>query len=368
MGVGKPKTRAPPPANGRPRIAGPAKAALLGSFPDPVALCARHTRTSPSHPRRLSTVTRFPGATVTRLHTPFELPVELDRAWPTTLSAADLHAGDERLLTPSRHAQWQELARGTTLSKAEHRRWDQAFMDGYSAILDGTAPYGTTDEAAAHLQLNGALTHDQRPLRTPDIRVHDDVIADSCEDWMPDVTLFAAERVYGPYGIGCGRRRLRTALSILCFSPLIPPSVRPVTRVCRSSPKPSTALRGALMSVLRAPMMLWTVDEHGVVTPMLPLGDRFLPTGPVDGLPPGAAVLGRAVPHRDGTWLACGLGLSVCPPVDNLMPRLMLELQRIRRHELRYTWEDLLRDRGELLVRSCCEWLWLHDQPCPEVR
>jgi hypothetical protein len=41
---------------------------------------------------------------------------------------------------------------------------------------------------------------------------------------------------------------------------------------------------------------------------------------------------------------------------------MMLELQRLRRHERRLTWEDLLRERAEVVYRTACEWSWLHHE------
>jgi hypothetical protein len=301
---------------------------------------------------------------VTRLHTPFALPDELEKAWPTELTAMDPHAGDERLPDPASHEAYAAYARPPLLDAAGHRRWDGEFLERYGQILDGAAPYAAIEPAAEALQVLAPPTHDRRPPHVANEFVPDPTIADFCEDWLPDITLFCGERVFGPYGMGCGRDRLRTAAAVMCFSPLIPPSVRPVTRVCRSSPKPSRSLRGGMIGVLRSPAMLWRVEGERLV-PVLPLGERFRPPGPVACLPEGEAVVGRAVQGPDGWWLACGIGLSRLPPAEALMPRLMLELYRLRRHERRYTWEDLLRDRGELLYRSVCEWLWLHDAPPP---
>lgn len=301
---------------------------------------------------------------MTRLHTPFALPVELDRAWPHLLSAEDPHAGDERLDDPADFGIYSAFAVPPLLSAAAHAEADAAFLRVYGDVVDGRAPHAAIEAPARALQVFGPLTHDRRPPKPADVFVPDITIADFCNDWMPDATLFAAERVLGPYGLGCGHRLLRSSVAALCFSPLIPPSVRPVTRVCRSSPKPPRSLRGGMIGVLRAPVMLWRVEGDRLV-PLLPLGDRFLPEGPVARLPAGPAVVGRAVQGPDGWWLSCGIGLDRVPDADDLMPRLMLELYRLRRHELRYTWEDLLRDRGELLYRSVCEWLWLDGAPCP---
>ena len=46
----------------------------------------------------------------------------------------------------------------------------------------------------------------------------------------------------------------------------------------------------------------------------------------------------------------------------NCRCKLRGELMRLRRFERRITWEDVLRDRGEVLYRSVCELLWLEEE------
>ena len=61
----------------------------------------------------------------------------------------------------------------------------------------------------------------------------------------------------------------------------------------------------------------------------------------------------------DGLFFVAGLPLKRVPPVDMVTRRLRQEMIRLRRRERRFSWEDLLRERGELLYRTCFEWLWL---------
>ncbi len=61
------------------------------------------------------------------------------------------------------------------------------------------------------------------------------------------------------------------------------------------------------------------------------------------------------------TWLACALPLPGLPPRDVLVRRLALEQNRLRRHDRRTSLEDLLRDRAEVLYRTCCEWWYEQD-------
>jgi hypothetical protein len=105
--------------------------------------------------------------------------------------------------------------------------------------------------------------------------------------------------------------------------------------------------------------MLWSIQPGGTVLPVLPLGERQVPDGPVAGLPDAPGVIGRAVWTGAGWHMHCGLPMPELPPAGPLLDRLDLELMRVRRRERRLTWEVLLRERSEVLYRSACEWLWL---------
>ena len=190
--------------------------------------------------------------------------------------------------------------------------------------------------------------------------VTDDVICDLAEDWVPSIGLLAPPRVLGPWAMLALPRRLRMFCgAVMSFSPVFPPSIRPMSRPGRTKPKVDGVIKSALIAVLRAPMMLWVPTVDGELEPLLPMARRSRPEGPVTGIPDAPAVLGRAVQHPDGWWLACALPLPVRPDVSILQRRLELEYQRLRRHDRRMTWEDILRDRSELVCRTVCEWLWV---------
>ena len=104
--------------------------------------------------------------------------------------------------------------------------------------------------------------------------------------------------------------------------------------------------------------MIWCIGGGDTVRPHLPLAPLAVPDGPVAGLPTTPAVVGRAVRTPDGWRLVAGLPMPQVPPADPVRARLKLELIRLRRRERRLTWEDLLRERSEVLYRTACEWLY----------
>lgn len=298
---------------------------------------------------------------MTRLAAAWSLPKSIERAWPEELRPEDPFSGDEGLADPATYAQYLQWVRPARLSEDEFLAADAAFLEGYFDILAGRQPWGATDAAAEALVVDHALRHDRRPARPAMGPVTDDVICDLAEDWVPSIGLLAPPRVLGPWAmLGLPRRLRMFCGAVMSFSPVFPPSIRPMSRPGRTKPKVDGVIKSALIAVLRAPMMLWVPTADGGLEPLLPMARRSRPEGPVTGIPDAPAVLGRAVQHPDGWWLACALPLPVRPDVLILQRRLELEYQRLRRHDRRMTWEDVLRDRSELVCRTVCEWLWVH--------
>jgi hypothetical protein len=290
------------------------------------------------------------------------LDLERDSAWPEELCPTDPHAGDEVLPDPAPYA---DLLRwyGPVLSEAEHADQDAAFIAAYRGILDGRLPWGAQAESAAALRITAERRHDLRGLhRRPALRVTDAFLSDVTEDWVPDAGMLAPERLLGPFADEPGLPRFlrRQATAAFSLAPVIPPAVRPAIRCVKSRPEPPLPVRQALLALLEAPPMLY-LRQGSHLVPALPLGDRFRVTAPVADLPDAPAFLGRLLcDEAGGAWLAAAIPLPCAPPAGVLLRRLDLEHQRVRRFDRRLTWEDLLRDRSEVLYRTTFEWLWVH--------
>lgn len=302
---------------------------------------------------------------MTRLQGHIEVARDAEHSWPIERARRDPWAQDEALDDPARPADYHRHALRPVLTDAEVTAYDAIFRERYRAVLEGAAPWGATAAAAAALQLDEPLRHDPRPLHPAPAPIDDAVLADLADNWLPTLGMLAPERVLGPLAWQDPPRRLRLlAHAVLGLSPLIPPSIRPIGRALRSEPVPPLSIRGAALAVCRAPAMLWAVEgrtaEGAWLRPLLPMHPPHAPTQPVRGVPEAAvAVVGRAVQGPGGPFLALGLPLPSAPHPRLVQRRLLLEYQRLRRHDRRLTWEDLLRDRAEVLYRCTCEALFL---------
>ncbi|MCB9791270.1 MAG: hypothetical protein H6741_00950 [Alphaproteobacteria bacterium] len=298
-----------------------------------------------------------------------------DDAWPLSCEPADEWAGDEWLDDlPSSYSNYQNL--GGKLSETAYAEADAAWLERYRAVLRGEATEADPElrRLSHELFLIGDRSHDRRPARVAPEAIPPTLLADIGEDYVPDAGLLAADRFLGPWAdAGPPRAALKAAAGNLCFLPLMDYGGTPRSRWSHGArPKPELSLRQAVHAAARAPVMLYRVEADGRWTPLLPLGELFHPEGPVQAeiadLVPGrrAAILGRAWPCEEGHWAGeCALGVPELPPLGALERRLDLELLRLRRHERRSTWEDLLRRRPEVLYRFCTSYAWwLEEERC----
>jgi hypothetical protein len=97
--------------------------------------------------------------------------------------------------------------------------------------------------------------------------------------------------------------------------------------------------------IAEAPPCLW-LDGR----PLLPLSPSWSP----DAGPPGP-VVGRAYRVGDGWGWACVRALPRAPDPGVVLRRMTLELWRLRLHDRRVTFEDVLRERSTVVYRACAE-------------
>ncbi|MCB9779779.1 MAG: hypothetical protein H6742_14535 [Alphaproteobacteria bacterium] len=290
---------------------------------------------------------------------------ELLDAVPVPTHPAVPHVGDELVMQPGRWDRHRDFCTPPTLPEAEWRALDAQFIDLYPQVIQGSADPAALADLADAMRLCAPARHDKRPALLAPIVATDVDLADISENQCPDVGMFAAERVFGPFAErGLPQRAWTTAGAVVCFARMLDPWQRPADRFYRDKPRPPGQLRSAVKAVDQTPPMLWRVEDEAMV-PLLPLargfrpGERTVPVGVPDEARPFPVVLGRLVPVEGGGAFVAGLlPLPVVPDVDALMRRLTWELWRMRRHEVRMTWEDLLRERAVVLYRACCEWVW----------
>jgi len=284
-------------------------------------------------------------------------------ASPHTIAPMDPYAGDEAMVWVGSHKDYLRHAERTgakpELDVEAYAFLDLEFERVYRAILDGQADWSSIDPLAEALLIGPDLTHDRRPPGEALATIPDQQLADIAENQIPGVGLVGPDRILGPWADEPLPAWLRIQVgAIMAFVPEIDPGVPSWARAIKRKPRPPTEVRQTLRVMARAAPNIWIVEGDELV-PLLPLEKRFLPRGPVIDVPNVPAVIGRVVHGQQGPFLVASIPLLRVPPAEVIERRMRLEWLRLRRRERRLTWEDVLRERSEVLYRSCCEWLWL---------
>lgn len=292
---------------------------------------------------------------------PFGGGQPLEHAWPEVLDPRDVHAGDELVVLPGRWESHRDFGGPQALERARWTALDERFCVLFPRVLCGRASPAELEAVARAMGLCHPPRHDARHTNPFKVPVDDALLADIAENYVPEVGPLAMSRVLGPFADLRPPRRWRVvAAGVLAFTRLVAPAERPIDRYAEDKPRPSPALREAIRAVALAPPMLWRVHggPDGGLHPMLPLAPGFQPrTRSSTSSAP--AILGRLVPDPDGgERLFLALPLPILPDPAPVLRRLTWELWRVRRHELRVTWEDMLRERGEVLYRAVLEQVW----------
>lgn len=287
-----------------------------------------------------------------------------DTASPHWIAMRDPYAGDEAIVWPGHFSDYLRHAERTgttaTLSAEEYAALDLEFERVYRAILDGDEPYEAINPFVETLLLGGELVHDRRPPGTAMTDISDVQLADIAENQLPGVGLVGPDRIVGPWADEPLPRWLRVQIgAVMAFVPEVDPGVPPWARAIKRRPRPPTEIRQSLRVMARSAPCLWSVDGDRVEA-LLPLGRVFKHSGPIRNLPPVGIVLGRVVDTAKGPRMVASIPLIRRPPVEAIERRIRLEWLRLRRRERRLSFEDTLRERSEVLYRSCMEWLWLH--------
>ncbi|MSP61661.1 MAG: hypothetical protein EXR72_15270 [Myxococcales bacterium] len=249
----------------------------------------------------------------------------------------DPASGDDALYRPGSYENYRTFGLGT-LSPELFAQADRAFHDDVQAWLAGQLPYAVLLPHRDRLGLELRPHHDGRRLLPAEVALPDELLADIVEDEVPDLGA-QTERITGD----AFERPSVGALAALAWVDDLVGNRRAVDAWMEDERDPR--LVAAARRVDRAPPCLY-VD--GVA--QLPLSPRMTPpTGP-----PGIYVA-RAYRLGDGWAFSSRVAVDRLPDVATLIRRLQIEGWRLRTRERRATWEDVLRQRSDVLYRAVAE-------------
>jgi len=184
-----------------------------------------------------------------------------------------------------------------------------------------------------------------------------ELLSNICEDYIPHIGLFIDELLWAETYRGDLRVLGGAIASTL---PLMKHGHTPLYKIANQHPRLRPPLHQSLTAHYRTPTMLWQKSGSTAI-PMLPLGKQYHPNK-VDNIDDIESDFFIAkVIHIDNQQYTGTLAHLVLP-VDNglalqsfLQNRLQIAWYRYRRHNSKICYEDILRERSDILYRSAFE-------------
>ena len=296
-----------------------------------------------------------------------------NNSWPQPfddpIADVDEWGNEEWLYHQSSWENYLEFAPNAEMSEAEYHAADMDFMMLYLDVIRGKCDWNDSSfvEQQHRLGLVKEPHHDRRRYDLPHSHIDELIFWEMVENFVPDTSPMAIDRILGPWGdFPTAIDLQRAAVTAMSFTNNLEDRGRAFKRYLRDDDKPSLETRQMIKMVEHTPVMLWKVGRSGW-EPMLPLFEYWQPKGDISGnivpIRPGETInfaVARVSPSKSG-WRAYGaIGFEAAPDIPTLMIRLRLALTRLRRHERRATWEDLLRDRCELIYRNLARYSWIN--------
>ena len=288
---------------------------------------------------------------------PFPLSPPTRTSWPIESAPKDPYRSEEREL----HIASYEIQRQRMpLTEARFIELEEQFIAQYNLLLQSQKDNVDIHKTISSLGLSTSLKHETAEPFIGKVNLHNDFLSNIAEDLVPDIGVFALERVFGPMSERL-QKYSSLAGAVLCFSPCMYGNYTPAGKICRKKPRFSKTINLTLTALAKTPTMLWQIEPNGEITPLLPLAKQFVPTTKVHNLPTTDQMIARVMFSEEGPTACCVLPLSKVDP-QPVYARLWLEWIRLTRHSSHIFWEDLLRYYGDLLYRNCCEQWFLHQE------
>ena len=282
-------------------------------------------------------------------------PIPLRTAWPLAQTLEE-YSGDHGILHEPKydafqkfypnslnHADWMEIE--TNLQKEYH-----AFIEGH--IFNEDIWRAFCQKLHRHFELK----HDSCEILLAKKALSDALLSDICEDHIPQIGLFVDELIFGPLTQKRIPNPMRQLAGAVCSTlPLLKHGHSAVAKLSTQRPRVSDEIHRSLTAHQRTPFMLWKRTELDGAEPLLPLGKQYTPNSIVKNLPDDPFFIGKIIKLPEHFAVTCGMGISDARLLKKiLLPRLKIEWIRYQRYS-KITWEDILRERGDILYRTASE-------------
>ena len=287
---------------------------------------------------------------------PQHVPVRT--AWPL-LYPTDSASGDFAVLkSPTFETFCQH--RQSSLSQMEFNTLEQRFFYLYHQYIQGLT-YDQTQwsDWTKQYSLSHVFEHDISPPLSASVQIPLTFLSDLSEDYLPEIGSFYHSLIWGAVGEDLLHRHMKILAGAVCSTlPLLQYHHSPAAKAFDQRPKLPEQIHQSLSTHCRTPAMLWSIEKNAV-HPLLPIASQYSPTGPIHNLPATQFMIAKII-QVDHQWTAHfvfpfeHLGSLV----EELSLRLQIEWLRGQRHCSTLVFEDILRDRADILYRYAAEHLF----------
>jgi hypothetical protein len=178
----------------------------------------------------------------------------------------------------------------------------------------------------------------------------DQLLADLCEDVVPDIGIYAVDRVFGPMG---DYGNLQLAGAIMSFAPLLEHNKTPIGQLNAENRRFTRTQRLSMACQAMTPVMLYEIKQHELV-PLLPIAHQYqLSFHFQEDLHlryKGAKKLLCRIYKMESGIFSIGCAMPLVEISTEFMYSVaMREYIRLQRNAKRLFWEDILCYRSEIL-------------------
>lgn len=282
-------------------------------------------------------------------------PIPLRTAWPLAQTIEE-YSGDHGVLHALKYETFQKL-HPDSLNHADWLETDDTFQKEYRSCIEGHVFKDDTWRGFCQkLHLQFELKHDSCQILLAHMPLSNALLSDICEDHLPQIGLFVDELIFGPLTQKRLPNPMRQLAGAVCSTlPLLRHGHSAVVKLSTQRPRATEAIHGSLTAHQRTPFMLWKRTELNGAMPLLPIGEQYIPDSIVENIPDSPYFIGKIIKTPENFAVTCGMGISDASLLQKiLLPRLKIEWIRYQRYS-KITWEDILRERGDVLYRTASE-------------
>jgi hypothetical protein len=277
-------------------------------------------------------------------------------AWPL-LHPSESDAADFAILnSPSFEVFSQQ---NSSITHSKFIELENKFITSYNQIIDGSNFNSNYwKEWTNQMSLSYDFIHEETKRLQAEKLIPLNYLSDLCEDYSPEIGMFCNSFIWGSLAQSSIPTSMRILSGAICaMLPILSHKLSPASKAFEQRPKLPLEVHYSLAAHSRYPFMLWDLRQKQI-TPLLPMAQQYTPPSTIQNLPTTPFMLGKVL-MVNNEWTAHFVlpvkDIGDLPTI--LRQRFLLEWIRAQRHNPKIFFEDILRERADILYRYTTEYL-----------